>query len=100
MYIDDRHGRIFHVPDEDESRQIREGIEADPDAAELTDEQLARMRPWREVQAQARQTRQAKQPISIRLSPEVLEHFKADGPGWQTRIDAVLREYVAAHVAH
>jgi uncharacterized protein (DUF4415 family) len=35
-----------------------------------------------------------KQPISIRLSPEVLEYFKATGPGWQTRIDQVLREYV------
>lgn len=37
-----------------------------------------------------------KQPISIRLSPEVVEYFKASGPGWQTRLDAVLRDYVAS----
>nr|WP_236786692.1 BrnA antitoxin family protein [Allochromatium tepidum] len=37
-----------------------------------------------------------KQPVSIRLSPEVVDYFKAEGPGWQTRIDAVLREYVAS----
>ena len=37
-----------------------------------------------------------KQPVSIRLSPEVVEYFKAEGSGWQTRIDAVLREYVAS----
>lgn len=35
-----------------------------------------------------------KQPVSIRLSPEVLEAFKATG-GWQTRIDSVLLQYVA-----
>jgi uncharacterized protein (DUF4415 family) len=36
----------------------------------------------------------AKQPISIRLSPEVLDWFRSTGAGWQTRIDRVLREYV------
>jgi uncharacterized protein (DUF4415 family) len=30
-------------------------------------------------------------PVSIRLSPEVVKHFKAKGPGWQSRIDAALR---------
>ena len=29
---------------------------------------------------------------TIRLSPEVLEHFRAGGPGWQTRIDETLRK--------
>jgi uncharacterized protein (DUF4415 family) len=31
-----------------------------------------------------------KKLVSLRLSPEVIEHFKAGGPGWQTRIDSVL----------
>ena len=30
----------------------------------------------------------------LRIDPDVLEHFKATGPGWQTRINAVLREAV------
>lgn len=30
--------------------------------------------------------------VSIRLSPEVLAYFKADGAGWQTRINDALRE--------
>lgn len=34
---------------------------------------------------------------TVRLSPEVIEYFKANGKGWQTRLDAVLREYVATH---
>ena len=31
---------------------------------------------------------------TIRLSQEVLDHFKAGGRGWQTRIDAALREWI------
>ena len=31
---------------------------------------------------------------TIRLSKEVLNHFKADGRGWQTRIDEALREWI------
>ncbi|MCA3659662.1 MAG: BrnA antitoxin family protein, partial [Methylobacterium sp.] len=33
--------------------------------------------------------------ISIRLDPDVLEFFKKDGPGYQGRINAVLRHYMA-----
>lgn len=32
--------------------------------------------------------------IFIRLDPEVLAYFRAGGPGYQTRINAVLRTYV------
>jgi uncharacterized protein (DUF4415 family) len=32
--------------------------------------------------------------VSIRLSPEVVKHFKDQGPGWQSRIDAALRKMV------
>ena len=35
-----------------------------------------------------------KKLVSLRLSPEVVEHFKATGPGWQTRIDSTLREAI------
>lgn len=35
-----------------------------------------------------------KRPVSLRLSPEVVDYFKDSGPGWQTRIDGVLRDFV------
>ena len=38
-----------------------------------------------------------KSPVSIRLDPEVLTWFKRYGQGYQTRINAVLKSYVAAH---
>lgn len=31
---------------------------------------------------------------TLRLDPEVLAAFKADGPGWQSRINAALRRAV------
>lgn len=37
-----------------------------------------------------------KVPVSIRLDAEVLDFFKAAGPGYQSRISAVLRSYVRA----
>jgi uncharacterized protein (DUF4415 family) len=38
-----------------------------------------------------------KERINIRLSHDILEHFKATGAGWQTRIDSALRQYIAEH---
>ena len=34
---------------------------------------------------------------TIRLSRDVIDHFKAGGRGWQTRIDAALREWIDEH---
>ena len=34
---------------------------------------------------------------TIRLSQDVIDHFKAGGRGWQTRIDAALREWIGEH---
>lgn len=33
-----------------------------------------------------------KEAISLRLDPDVLSHFRATGPGWQSRINAALRK--------
>jgi uncharacterized protein (DUF4415 family) len=38
-----------------------------------------------------------KQAINIRLSADVLEKFRATGPGWQTRIDKALAEWLTEH---
>ena len=36
----------------------------------------------------------AKQPISLRVDTDVLDWFKAQGPRYQSRINAVLRSFV------
>ncbi|MCK0714922.1 BrnA antitoxin family protein [Chromohalobacter sarecensis] len=38
-----------------------------------------------------------KQRVTMRLDPEVVESFKADGPGWQSRINQALKEYIREH---
>jgi uncharacterized protein (DUF4415 family) len=35
-----------------------------------------------------------KKLVSLRLSAEVVDHFRSTGPGWQTRIDGALREAI------
>jgi uncharacterized protein (DUF4415 family) len=35
-----------------------------------------------------------KKLISLRVDPEVIEFFKAQGPGYQTRMNAVLQAYM------
>jgi uncharacterized protein (DUF4415 family) len=38
-----------------------------------------------------------KEAITIRLSPEICTYFRATGKGWQTRLNAVLKDYVQSH---
>ena len=55
---------------------------------------------WPEKFAKAK-VRRGRPPVArpkvsttIRLSAEVVDHFKAGGRGWQTRIDEALREWI------
>ena len=73
--------RLDGMTEEDIERQIRE----DPDAAEFTEEML-RDATW--VPAEK------KTPISLRVDRDVLEFFKREGHGYQSRMNAVLRSYV------
>lgn len=41
-----------------------------------------------------------KRQITLRIDAEVVEFFKATGPRYQSRMNAVLRSYVDAHKAH
>ncbi len=70
---------------------------------ELTDEELAQLRPAREVlppevcaalpsRGGRPRAGRPKQLVSLRLDPDVVETFKTTGPGWQTRMNEVLAE--------
>ena len=37
-----------------------------------------------------------RETVSLRLDGAVLAHFQKDGPGWQDRINAVLKAHVAS----
>jgi uncharacterized protein (DUF4415 family) len=38
-----------------------------------------------------------KERITIRLSPEVVRSFRATGDGWQTRVDAALKDWLKSN---
>jgi len=66
----------------------------------MTDEEIdtSEIPPLDEAFFAAAQLRlpKAKPAITIRLDPDVLDWFKAQGRGYQTRINSVLRMYVEA----
>jgi len=75
----------------------------DFETAPLTEEEIKKLRPARELFAElgipmpskGRPPQGAgKQQVTLRLDKDVLEHFKADGPGWQTRLNDTLAEVV------
>ena len=83
-----------------EETRIQRGIAADPDNPEWAAEDFKRARPFAEAFPELAESRRVRGPqkeptkvaVSLRLTREVVERFKADGPGWQTRMDEALKK--------
>ena len=78
----------------------RKDWDAVSDNPKLTDEQMSRAKPFAEALPElAASIRRGRGPnkaptkklVSLRLSGQVIEKYKADGPGWQSRTDQDLR---------
>ena len=82
------------APSVAQDKRITAAAKSDPDARPLTTAQLKAMIPMRALRGRPKSAN-PKQLVSVRYSPEVLEYFKATGEGWQSRMDSVLRQYVA-----
>ncbi|MGJ0395958.1 MAG: BrnA antitoxin family protein [Methylocystis sp.] len=67
--------------------------DAEIDAAVASDPDWAEFEPidWSKAEVVIPPKKQA---ISIRLDQDLIDYFKAQGPGYQRRINAVLRSYV------
>ena len=81
-------------------------IDANGEVRELSSAELKRFRPASEVLSKALlakiivrgpQKNPVKERITIRLSPEVVQPFRATGDGWQTRVDAALKDWLKSH---
>lgn len=94
-----RTGRKLLLPTAEEDRRITEAAMSDPEAQPLTDEQLAAIVPIRLTRGRPR-LESTKVLLSVRYSPEVVKYFKGTGPGWQARMDEVLREYISKRLTH
>jgi uncharacterized protein (DUF4415 family) len=80
--------------------------DATGEVRELTAADMKRFRPAKEVlpatllgklKVRGPQKAPAKERITIRLSPEVVERFRATGDGWQTRVDSALKDWLRSH---
>ena len=68
---------------------------ADPDAQPMTDEELDSLVPYKVYLRGRPKLANKKQLVSVRYSPEVLQWFRATGPGWQARMDEALKAHIA-----
>lgn len=96
--------RIDSMTDEELTRAAL----SDPDTPPLTDADFAKMRPASDVhpeiveaykRTRGKQKAKVKDRITIRLNHEVVVFFKAQGKGWQTKINDILDKYVDSHRA-
>jgi uncharacterized protein (DUF4415 family) len=76
-------------------------LQAVSDNPEWTKADFAKAKPFTEALPElAASIRKGRGPnksptkrlVSLRLSPDVLDHFKAKGKGWQSKIDDALRK--------
>ena len=89
--------------------EIEPLTDEDGEVRELTEADFARARPAMEVipdivEAMERlrgqrgpQQSPTKDRIGLRLDHHIVKHFRATGPGWQSRINDVLAEHVRKH---
>ncbi|MBF0294703.1 MAG: BrnA antitoxin family protein [Magnetococcales bacterium] len=82
----------LQIPTPEEDAMIAVGIANDPDTYEPSGAEIAEMRSLRRGRPA---TASSKVLLSVRYSPEVVAFFRATGPGWQTRMDDVLKSWIA-----
>ena len=85
----DKRKIIFVTPEED--AEITAAALADPDAQPLTDEQLEQMIPWTEF------VRTHGVRVTTHFDRDLVRAFIATGDGWETRMNAALREWAVQH---
>lgn len=86
-------------------KYTKSDMDAVSDNPELTEEQIRGAVPFADafpqlaarMRGRGRQKAPTKVSTTIRLSPEVIAHFRAGGPGWQVRIDEALKDWLASH---
>jgi uncharacterized protein (DUF4415 family) len=69
-------------------------------ASEVLPAHLFTLLPKRKVGQRGQQKSPVKVSITLRYSPEVINYFKETGHGWQSRMNAALKEWIKKHPHH
>ena len=78
--------RRLILPTAAEEEAINRGIAEDPDTYVPTDEEFAKMRPFRGRPLGSG----SRVKVTLRLDQDTIERFRATGRGWQTRLNELL----------
>ena len=78
---------------EAEDAAINAATAMDPDTDELSDEEFARLGPFSRGPGRPAGSGR-KVPVTMRLDADVVAAFRAEGSGWQTRMNDALREWL------
>lgn len=90
-----RPGTKLPTPEEDAA--ITAAAKSDPDTMLLDGDNVV-LAPLDEIRKRGRPVASTtKTRITIRCSPEVVDAFRATGSGWQTRMDAALKDWLKHH---
>ncbi|MDQ2185452.1 BrnA antitoxin family protein [Alcaligenaceae bacterium A4P071] len=87
-----KHKKALIVPTAEENATINAGIAADPDTYELSDEEFKALKRM----GRPRSNR-PKVSVTVRYDQDVIEAFKSGGEGWQTRMNAALKDWLRTH---
>ncbi len=92
--------RKFSQPSNEEELAINKGIEKDPDTMVMSDDQFAAATKPRRGRPPGSVAEVRKEQVTMRLDPDVLDALRATGPGWQSRVNEILREAVRPGPVH
>jgi len=84
------------IPQPEEDAIISAAAMSDPDAIPLTDKEWDTVKPLVRI-GRPPSTRPLKVPTTIRFDPDVLAALKTSGKGWQTRVNAAMRDWLKTH---
>jgi uncharacterized protein (DUF4415 family) len=84
-------------PTAEEDAAITAAGLSDPDSRPFTDEEWEAVKPLVQTRLGRPKAEITKERITIRLSRDVVTQFRTTGAGWQTRIDAALRQFINEH---
>lgn len=110
MYTTINNGQRVYIPTKEEDELLTAAAMSDENNPPLSDEQFAQMRPACEVLPPAlfaglvKASKAGrplangipKKPVTIRIDEDLIEQLKASGKGWQTRLNAHIRDWLGS----
>ena len=95
MFLKTKAGRRIESATPQEDAAITVAAMSDPETIPMTAVEWDAVKPF--VRLGRPPAVITKERITIRLSRDVVEQFRATGDGWQTRVDAALKDWLKTH---